>query len=575
MYKFTVAICAILFAAGCEMQPLISHSSADAVFDNGRIWTGNSEQPWAGSVAIHRGRIAAIGDSGTLDSWRGADTEYHDLKGRLVTPGFQDSHIHIMYNSAPQVDLAEARTLADIQQRLLEFAKANPDMPWILGFGWGYGAFPDQRPLASQLDAVVSDRPVFISSRDGHMSLVNTKAMQLASIGKATADPENGRIVRTIDGVATGELQETAAKLVRQLIPEPTENQRFQTLLRNMQQAAAQGITAFHETGVAPENIALFERAAASGQMLQRVELALKMVTTENRNAVPVAAAEAHIANGIALRERLKGPLLRVRSIKGMLDGTVDAATAAMFENFVGTDTAGIPFWELETLRETVALYDKAGFQVILHAIGDRAISEALDAFEYVRKVNGSRDRRHRVEHAEVPSVSDLARFREMEVIASTQPMFAYPDTTVLHNFAVLLGHERCQHADNFALWDDAGVRQVFGSDYPVMTMSVLKGIEAAVTRMTEAGNPPGGWYPQGRIPVEAALRHYTSDAAWGTHDDKDRGTLEVGKFADFVVLSENILEIDPTMISETKVLKTVMNGRTTFEAAQATREGK
>ena len=572
---YVVMSCALIVVVGCSKDQTQSQTLADVVYDNAHIWTGDPVRPWAGSLAILDGRIVAIGDGGDLDAWRGEETEYQDLGGRLVTPGFQDSHIHVTYLASPQVDLAGAETLNEIQRRILEFSEANPEMPWIVGFGWGYSAFPDQRPLASHLDAVVSDRPVLVSARDGHMALANTMAMQMASIDETTPDPENGRIVRTEQGSATGELQESAKKLVSDLIPPPTEEERYQALLTNTLAAAAEGITAFHEAGVSPEIVALFERADAEGRMLQRVELALRMATSEDKSVAPLQAATDHIRDATSLRDRLDGPFLRVRSVKGMLDGTIDASTAGMFESYVGTDTKGILFWETDNLRKIVTLYDGAGFQVILHAIGDRTIAQALDAFDHARTVNGTRDSRHRVEHAEMPRLSDLARFREMGVVASTQAMFAYPDTTVLENFAVLLGHDRAQHADNFALWDDAGVRQVFGSDYPVYTFSVLQGIEAAATRMTEAGNPPGGWYPEGRIPVEAALRHYTIDAAWGTHDEQVRGSLEVGKFADFVVLSENILEIDPTKISEAKVLKTVMNGRVTFDAIPTTLRGE
>jgi predicted amidohydrolase YtcJ len=400
------------------------------------------------------------------------------------------------------------------------------------------------------------------------MALANTLAMQLSGIDTSTTDPENGRIVRTKNGEATGELQESAMGLLDSLVPPPTEEQRYQALLNTMKLAAAAGITTIHEAGVSQQDVQLFERAESEGKLLQRVELAFRMVTPSDRQIVPVLEAKDHIRESITIRERLDGPFVRARSVKGMLDGTVDATTAAMFDNFVGTDTAGIPFWDLETLQSTVAMYDDAGFQLILHAIGDRAISDALDAFAYTRSANTHSDRRHRVEHAEIPRVDDLARFRELNVIASTQAMFAYPDDTVLQNFSVLLGDDRAKHADSFAMWDDAGVRQVFGSDYPVMTLSVLKGIEAAATRMTESGKPPGGWHPDGRISVDAALRHYTSDAAWGTHDEKERGSLEVGKFADFVVLSENILDIDPTTISEVRVLQTVMHGTTTFAAS-------
>lgn len=564
-------LCLLATAVGCVSAPETT-PQADAVYDNARIWTGDPDRPWAGSMAVLDGRIVALGAPGELARWRGRNTEFEELEGRFVTPGFQDSHVHVTYQGSEQVDLAGAESLEELQARIRDFAQARPERPWIIGFGWAYSAFPDQRPLASHLDDVIADRPVLVTSRDGHMALANTRALALASIDENTADPINGRIVRDADGRASGELQETAKALVTALIPPPTEEERYRSMLANMRIAAAEGLTALHEAGATPDKIRLFERAAAEGRMLQRVEVAQRMVTAADRGVVPEAVARERVEAAKALRERLNGPFLRARSIKGMMDGTIDATTAGMFDSYVGSDSTGILFWELENLKAIVALYDAAGFQVILHAIGDRTISEALDAFDHARAVNGVRDSRHRVEHAELPRVADVPRFAELGVVASTQPMFAYPDETVLGNFAVLLGPHRARYADSFAMWDDAGVTQVFGSDHPVMTLSVLKGIEAAVTRMTEAGTPRGGWFPEGRISVESALRHYTRDAAWSTHDDAERGTLTVGKVADFVVLSENILEIDPTRISETRVLRTVMNGRVTFDALTAER---
>ena len=235
-----------------------------------------------------------------------------------------------------------------------------------------------------------------------------------------------------------------------------------------------------------------------------------------------------------------------------------------MFEPYVGGGT-GIPFWEQDDLDRTVALYDKEGFQVLLHAIGDKAIHMALDAFEYAEKTNGTSGRRHRVEHVEVPLLSDLPRFKALGVIASTQPIFANPDETALKNFAVLLGPARASHADSFKIFDDAGAVQAFGSDWSVFDFAPLKGIYAAVTRQTPEGTPPGGWYPAGRISVEAALRHYTRDGAYATFDEGIRGTLAPGMLADLVVLSRDILTIPPREIPTTKVLLTVMGGRDTY----------
>jgi predicted amidohydrolase YtcJ len=250
-----------------------------------------------------------------------------------------------------------------------------------------------------------------------------------------------------------------------------------------------------------------------------------------------------------------------------MLDGTVDAKTAAMFEPYVGTEDRGIPMWTDADLKRSVAAYDSAGVQVELHAIGDRAIRMALDAYEYAAKRNGTRDRRHRVEHIEVPSLKDVPRFKQLGVIASTQAMFASPDPATLENYAPLLGPERASHSNSFKQFDDAGAVQAFGSDYPVFTMNVLMGLWTAVTREMPDGSPKGGWYPAGRISVEAALRHFTRDAAYAEFAETMKGTLTAGKYADFVVLSEDIVAGQPETLLSARVLLTVMGGRETWRA--------
>ncbi|HVH69885.1 MAG TPA: amidohydrolase family protein, partial [Candidatus Dormibacteraeota bacterium] len=327
---------------------------------------------------------------------------------------------------------------------------------------------------------------------------------------------------------------------------------------------------AFTDMGAFP----VFERAAAANQLKLRFRFAPGILPQEGGRGPGGGAPKSHkLARYLAeadlesyrkLRNTFQGPLLKFGAVKGVLDGTVDARTAAMFEPYVGGGT-GIPFWEQDDLNKTVTLYDKEGFQVLLHAIGDKAINMALNAFEYAAKTNGTSGRRHRVEHAEVPLLSDLPRFKQLGVIASTQAMFANPDATVLENFAVLLGVERASHADSFKIYDDAGAVQAFGSDWGVFSFEPLRAIYCAVTRMTPEGKPAGGWYPAGRISVEAALRHFTRDGAYASFDEDIRGTLSPGKLADLVVLSKNILEIPPAEILNTKVLLTVMGGKDTY----------
>jgi predicted amidohydrolase YtcJ len=541
---------------------------ADRIFVNGKIWTGDDAHPSAAAIAVAGDKILAVGSSQEIRALAGPQTASVDLGGRLMVPGFQDSHLHFPGESINSVQLDGLESLESFQKALGDFAKSHPKLAWITGSGWGYSAFPNQTVHKKYIDAVIADRPVYVAERDGHMGLANSKALALAGITRDTQDPPNGHIMRDADGEPTGELKEAAQYLMRKHIPPETPDEMYQTFLEHMDEAAADGLTAAQNASWAPEQQPIFERALKANAFKLRIRFAPLILPKEGGAPkdhylkTPLTAAD--LTEYKRLRATFKGPIMKFGSIKGFLDGTVDARTAAMFEPYVGGGT-GIPFWEQDDLNKTVALYDKEGFQVLLHAIGDKAINMALNAFEYAAKTNGTSGRRHRVEHGEVPRLADLPRFKQLGVIASTQALFAMPDATVLTNYAVLLGAERASHANAFKLYDDAGAVQAFGSDWGVFDFSPLRGIHVAVTRMTSAGTPPGGWYPENRITVAAALRHYTRDGAYANFDEQIRGTLTPGKLADFVVLSQDILTIPPMDILKTKVLLTVMGGKDTY----------
>jgi len=545
---------------------------ADRIFVNGTIWTGDDARARASAMAIGGDRILAVGSDDEVRAHASADTTIVDLRGRLVVPGFQDSHLHLPGASINQVDLSGAASLREFQQRLADFARAHPALPWITGHGWGYSAFPDRTADKRYIDEVISDRPVYVTERDGHMGLANSKALESAGVGSNIADPPNGRIVRNARNEPTGELQEAAQGLVRRRIPPETADDRYRALIQHMDDMSAAGLTSVQDASTSPESLALFERAASAGALKVRVRFAPPILpnegTSPRNHKLGAPLTESDLSRYADLRRTFTGPLLKFGGVKGVLDGTVDARTAAMFDAYVGGGT-GIPFWEQDDLNATIALYDRLGFQVMLHAIGDKAINMALNAFEHAASANGTSGRRHRIEHAEVPRAADLPRFKQLAVIASTQAMFASPDATTLDNFAVLLGPARTAHADSFKLYDDAGAVQAFGSDWGVFPFAPLPAIYCAVTRMTPEGTPAGGWYPAGRITVETALRHFTRDGAFASFDESARGTLSAGKLADFVVLSNDILTSPPAEILETKVLLTVMAGRDTYRAPE------
>ena len=530
---------------------------ATRIFLNGNVWTAEVQRPRAEAIAIHEDKILAVGSNKAIEELRKENTEVVDLRGSFVSPGFNDAHIHFLVPD--QVEIEESDSLETIQSKITDYARTHSG-PWIIGRGWGYASFPEKKPYRKYIDQVLADKPVLISERDGHMALANSKALELAGITAATPDPEHGRIVRGDDGEPTGELQESAIDLVEKLVPDPSQDDLYRALRKLLGRAASYGLTSVQNASFQEKELAVFDRVLAENALTVRFYWAIPFRSGYTRK---------ELDRYKSLAQKYPSHLMKFGAAKGMLDGVVDAQTAAMFEPYT-TGKNGILMWKQEDLFRTAELYDREGFQILLHAIGDKAIDLALDAYEHVAKVNGKRDRRHRVEHIEVPRLQDVARFKQLGVIASTQAMFASPDKTTLENYDPLLGPERASHANAFGIFDDAGAVQAFGSDWPVFTMETLKGMYAAVARKTPEGNPPEGHYPQHRISVEAALRHFTIDAAYASFDENVKGSITPGKFADFVVLSENILQSPPERLLQAKVLLTVMGGKDTYRAEKS-----
>lgn len=530
----------------------------DRILHNALIWTGDSAHPEAQALAITGDRIVAVGSDEEVRVLRGRNTRMEDLGGRRVVPGFHDAHMH--FPARRTTDLTDAAGPEEIIERLRTFAADLPADSWLTGRGWTPVAFPEQRPHRRYLDDAFPDRPVLITDRDGHLALANTRALELAEVSLATPDPAGGVIEREADGTPTGLLKEGAAmRLVSRLIPPPGSEEVYAGFMAEMQRMAALGLTAVQVANAPSDALTqALNRAVGSDSMLLRV-----------RVAVPFSAAahDSTITRYLSLHRAHQGPFLRYGVAKGMLDGTVDGGTAAMLAPFATGEGSGLPMWEQEELNRTVARFHAGGIQVQLHAIGDRAIRMALDAFEHARRVSGPGERRHRVEHLEVPAPEDLPRFAALGVVASTQAIFVTPDATTLTNYAPKLGPERAARAMPFRSLDDAGTIQAFGSDYPVFPVSPLLGIYTAVTRQLPDGTPSGGWHPDERISVEAGLRHYTWGSAYAAVREHELGTLTPGMLADFVVLSADIVRGTPSTLREAEVLLTVMGGRDTYRA--------
>ncbi len=560
--RFRLAALPLLSLAVLVGRLGAAEAPADLILTNGRVWTAEASRPWAEALAVRGSRLAVVGTAAEAAALRGPKTEVLDAGGRLVLPGFDDSHIHLVEGalSLDEVDLIEDQTLEAVQARIKAFAAADPKSPWVRGHGWLYGSFPDGLPTKAQLDAVVSDRPAYMECYDGHSGWANAKALALAGITKGTKDPENGVIVRDpATGEPTGALKEAARALVKGKIPEPDEQARYRLLLRALRQLNSQGITSVQDartdSATLQSELPLLERALREGKLTVRITAALQMKDGDYQR--PIAEARRLLA----LHD---DALLRCGRVKAYVDGVIEAHTAALLTPY-SDDPAfalGLPNWTPEGLKAAVVAADQAGLQVYLHAIGDRGVRMALDAHEAAANANGPRDRRGRIEHIETIQAADYPRFRALGVIASMQPLHANPDQNNFNVWSRNVGPDRASLGFSWGNLERAGARLVFGSDWPVVTSDVFRGLYCATTRKTREGTPADGWFPELSVSLESALRHYTIDGAYASFEEGEKGSLAAGKQADFVVLSQDLFRSGPEAILKAKVLLTAMDGR-------------
>ncbi|MEV5974186.1 amidohydrolase [Streptomyces sp. NPDC051921] len=537
-------------------------STADLVFTGGPVFTGDPARTRATSLAVVGERIIAVGHD-EVRELVGPGTEVVDLAGKLLVPGFQDSHIHAVYGG---VELAECdlsgTTGVDEYLRIIgDFAAAHPENAWITGGGWSLESFEGGLPTRQLLDSVVADRPVCLVNRDHHGSWVNSRALELAGITADTPDPSDGRVERDADGVPTGVLQEGAAALVSRIVPPCTAADRLTGLLRAQAMLHSLGITGWQdallgEFGGKPDPSDAYVTAAQDGTLTARVTGALWWDRQRGAEQIPEL---------VARRDSSSGGRFRAGSVKIMQDGIAENFTAAMTSPYLdgcgcATANTGMSFVDPEALRAYVTELDALDFQVHFHALGDRAVREALDAVEAAVAANGRRGNRHHLAHLQVVHPDDVARFARLGALANIQPLWAAHEPQMDELTIPFLGPERAAWQYPFGDLVRAGATLVAGSDWPVSSPDPLAGIHVAVNRVEPGATDGRVFLPEQRLDLTTALAAYTAGSAHVNGHD-DAGSLRPGHLADLVVLDRDILTAPPEEIAEARVEQTFVGG--------------
>jgi predicted amidohydrolase YtcJ len=503
------------------------------------------------AIAVSNGRITAVGTDQEILRFAGSGTRRIDLGGRRVVPGLIDSHTHFISGGfeLAGVQLRDAATPGEFARRIGEFATAHPG-EWVTGGTWDHELWGGELPKRGWIDSLTGDTPVFVSRLDGHMGLANSRALALAGVTAATPDPAGGTIVRDASGEPTGVLKDEAQSLVFAVMPDPSEAELDRALDAAVAHALERGVTMVGDMGTW-SGLETYRRAAAAGRLPLRVYSVLPIATWQR------------LADYVE-REGTGNDRLFWGGVKGFVDGSLGSTTAWFYQPYDDDPTTtGLMVTDTAELRRTVLAADAAGFQLVVHAIGDRANDWLLDVFAEAQRQNGTRDRRPRIEHAQHLTPASIRRIASEGVVVSMQPYHVIDDGRWAEK---RIGAERIRWTYPFRDLLDAGAHVAFGSDWTVAPIDPILGIYAAVTRRTTDGANPEGWVPEQKITVEEALSAYTRGSAYAVHREGVLGSLEPGKLADLVVLSDDILTIDPLEIERVRVDLTMVDGKVVFE---------
>ena len=539
---------------------------ADTVFVGGTVFSAPAEGPSALGVAVRGGRIAAIGPDEDLRDLVGPTTEVVDLAGGLLLPGFQDAHIHPVAGGVEllRCDLHATTSASEAVARVASYAEGHPELEWVVGGGWSLAHYPNGTPTKELLDAVIPDRPVFLTNRDGHGAWVNSRGLELAGIGPSTPDPVDGRIERAADGSPTGTLHEGAALLVSRLLPPVTTREQVAGLLAAQELLFSLGITSWQDAAVG-ELFGLTDMfpayLAAAGEGLLRARVVGALWWDRERGGEQVGELEERRAVGQVGR-------FRASSVKIMQDGVAENFTAGMLEPYLDscgrvTGNAGLSFVDPGALKEHVVDLDARGFQVHFHALGDRAVREALDAVQAAREVNGPSGGRHHLAHLQVVHPEDVSRFARLGAVANIQPLWAAHEPQMDELTIPFLGTRRASWQYPFGDLVRSGARVAAGSDWSVSSPNPLEGIHVAVNRVSAGAEgaeaEPLG--PEQALSLAQALTAYTAGSAFVNGQEEATGRIGVGRLADLVVLDRDPFDHPSREIADTQVVATYIDG--------------
>jgi len=528
----------------------------DTIIINATVRTMDPQRPTAEAIAILGNRIVALGTTSEIQKLAGQNTKVIDAQKRLVLPGFNDAHVHFLSGGfqLSSVDLRDAKTPEEFAERIRAFASKLPAGSWITGGDWDHERWPEAKlPTKELIDRFTPNTPVFVSRLDGHMALANSLALKLGGVTSKTVDPPGGVIVRDANGEPTGILKDAAQSFVWNVKTESTFEEKLMAARAASNYAARLGVPSVQDV-YAGSDVGVYQTLLDRGDLKTRI---YAMTPLPNWERLAKAGIRAHFG----------GEMLRVGGLKAFSDGSLGSTTALFYDPYKDApDTRGIPSDEMfpeGAMLERVRGADRAGLQVLVHAIGDRANDLILSIFEQVEKENGPRDRRFRIEHAQHIRPQDIPRFARDKVIASMQPYHAIDDGRWAEK---RIGSERAKTTYAFRSLLDSGATLAFGTDWTVAPLNPLLSVYGAVTRRTIDGKNPNGWIPQQKITVDEAVRAYTVGSAYAEFQESVKGTITPGKLADLVILSRDIFSIDPVEIENVKVLMTIVDGRVVYE---------